>query len=533
MFSTRRTFLKTSAAATALATVPRPLLASLGGRPEPLPPIQDARIKELTLRGVDAARSQGADYADVRLTHTRWRFISRAGVVERETMEVGVRALLDGYWGFASGPIWSLDEMARLGREAVHQARVNSLGVPRSVVLAPTPVVRDGHWTMPVKIDPFEVSPVEIMDFLVGLGNFAERQPYYAGYYTSQCEFLMQSKAFGSTTGSYCTQQLYRMEGKYSLTLQKNGVAGGAGVDTLTPAGMGWELFTHQPLRELLRQAIDQALADMALPLKPVDVGRYDIVLDVGSMPSLLSSTIGAATELDRALGYEANAGGTSYLNDPLEMLGAFKVGNSLLNVSANRSEPGGVATVQWDDEGVAPQPFQLIDKGVLVNFQTMREGGGWLQDWYSKRKIPLRSNGCAYAPTAIEAPLPHTANLVMAPGSESLDFDTLVANSSKGIAFRGIDFFTDFQQLNGIGTNGQAFEIKDGKRVARIAGASIMFRTPELWKNIIASGGPESVRRFGLFSRKGEPPQSSYHSVTAVPVAIKDATIIDAMRKA
>jgi len=82
---------------------------------------------------LDTARSAGASYADVRLSHTRERRTSMADTGDDESMEVGVRALVDGYWGFASGAVWSPDEMARLGREAVHQAKVNALGKPRVV----------------------------------------------------------------------------------------------------------------------------------------------------------------------------------------------------------------------------------------------------------------------------------------------------------------------------------------------------------------------------------------------------------------
>src|SRR5690606_4783141 len=122
---------------------------------EPVPPVSDPRVKELALRAMEAARAAGAAYADVRLTHTRTRSIGVRDVSDQERLAVGVRALVDGYWGFASGPVWSTEEMVRLGREAVYQAQVGAAGPKRFVELAPTPPVRDGHWDMPVEIDPF------------------------------------------------------------------------------------------------------------------------------------------------------------------------------------------------------------------------------------------------------------------------------------------------------------------------------------------------------------------------------------------
>jgi TldD protein len=537
----RRAFLKTGAYATAASTaftaLPRPLYAYLGNRPEPVPSIDDPRLKELTQRGIDAARSAGATYADVRLSHTRERVVLPSGVGDSESMTVSVRALVNGYWGFASGPVWSSEEMVRLAREASQIASTNALGKPRVVDLAPVPSVPSGHWATPVKIDPFEVYPMEICDFLQGLKGFAERQPYAVrGMTEIAAAFRVQNKAFAATTGTYCTQRLYRGNGKYRMGVYKQDKQEGGHpeVDLLTHAGLGWELFRDQPLREAMLQAIDEVWFDSALPLKSVDVGRYDIVLDAMSTSNLLGYTIGEATQVDRALGYEANAGGTSYLNEPLEMLGTFKVGAPELTVTANRSEAGGVATVKWDDEGVAPDEYAIVQGGILADYHTTREGAGWIKEYYAKRGGSFRSHGCAYAPSALEVPLAHTSNLVMQPGTQSLDFEGLVAGLKRGIAFKKAQFTMDFQHLNGLGT-GNAFEIKDGKRIARmgLGNVGILFRTPELWKGIIGLGGASSARRYGWKSVKGEPPQSSYFSATAVPVAIKDATIIDVMRKA
>src|SRR5881394_3313634 len=148
---TRRDLLKAGVSAAALAAIPRPLLAHFRATWQPVPPIVDPDVKELALRAVDAARRAGAIYADVRLTHTRQRsFRTRSELLrevkDKEQMVVGVRALVDGYWGFSSSPVWDKDEMGRLGEEAVYLAKANTLSKPRVVDLAPTPVVRDGHW---------------------------------------------------------------------------------------------------------------------------------------------------------------------------------------------------------------------------------------------------------------------------------------------------------------------------------------------------------------------------------------------------
>ncbi|HEU4643137.1 MAG TPA: metallopeptidase TldD-related protein [Gemmatimonadaceae bacterium] len=536
MSFSRREFMKVGATAAAAVVLPRSLAlprpVTLGRRPEPMPPIDDPRLKELVARGLDAARGAGAAYADVRLTHARKRDFRGGPVVsEVEEMVVGVRALVDGYWGFASGPVWSPDEMARLGREATAQARTNALGKRRVVELASVSVVPDGRWVMPVKIDPFDVPPTEVMDHLQGLSLHAERTPGVT-VVANDCSFTVQEKAFGSTDGSYCAQRTYLTSGEFAIKVTDGDRQGAGTLDCLTPAGLGWELFRDQPLRERIAQLIADIRADMKLPVKPVDVGRYDAVFDAPTMAALVAETIGRATELDRALGYEANAGGTSYLDDPLAMLGSYHAGSPSLTVNADRSMPGGAATVKWDDEGVAPDDFALVKDGVLVDFQTTRESAGWLKDYYTKAGRPVRSHGCASAPSAVEAPLQRAPNLTMTSGRERLDFDGLVAGLASGIAVKGAAITMDFQHLNGMGL-GRVYEVRKGKRVAIIAGAGLLFRAPELWKGLFAVGGSSSLQRYGLTSRKGEPAQAHVSSVTAPPAAFRQITVVDPLRKA
>ncbi|MBX6331391.1 MAG: TldD/PmbA family protein, partial [Gemmatimonadaceae bacterium] len=506
----------------------------------PVPPIEDPRLKELAARGLAAARGAGATYADVRLTYTRSRDFFPERTEDNESIEVGVRALVDGYWGFASGPVWSPDEMARLGREAVHQAKVNALGKPRVVALAPAPVVTDGHWTMPVASDPLEISPLEIEDYLMSLNLYIGRIPG-ARVQFNHASAEVQDKAFASTAGTYCTQRTYRTSGDLTLAIKaEHGGEALRSLACLSPAGMGWELYTaeHIPrvrdrsLREEIRRVIEETKADLSLPVKPVDVGRYDAVLDAVSMARLVDETLGRATELDRAMGYEANAGGTSYLNDPFGMLGTYQAGASALTLTADRSEPGGCATVQWDDEGVAPDTFHLVKDGVLTDFQTTRESAGWLADYYTKHGTAVRSHGCAAAPSAVDAALQHAPNLTLVPGREAHDFDALVEGVARGIAIKGAGIEMDFQHSSGLGL-GEVYEIKNGKRVARIGGAGFLFRATELWKSLQAVGGDASLRRYGMRTAKGEPAERCFHSVTAAPAMVKDLTLIDPMRKA
>lgn len=541
MTYTRRKLVKQTGLATAgfsmLGIVPKPALAMLGASPEPAPPIQDPRLKELVNTALDAAKSSGASYADARLT---FNDTLSSGGGREQGMSFGVRALVDGYWGFAASPVWNVQEAGRLGRSAVAQAKVNLLGKAREVDLAPLDLSASsgGHWTMPVKDDPFEINFHEIEDYALAL------QLYIARLRTPKTlnrmirvslQFVRQDKALGTTAGHYSTQRLYRTGGVISFFIENSVDRKGANVfiDRITPAGAGFEYVRDQPLRKYIREEFERTLEEMELPVIPVDVGRFDTLIDPWGMASLVSQTIGTATEMDRAMGYEANAGGTSYINEPGDMIGSLKIGSQAISVTGNRNEAGSVGAVKWDDDGVVPRDFVLIENGVLKNMQTDRESAGWLKDAYQKNNLSYASNGCAFAPDSMYPPAIHSANLKLSSESDSTEtLDSLREQIENGIEFKQPGFTMDFQQSTGLGV-GTAFQIKKGKRVSSISNAGVLFRTSELWSGIKALGGSDSSRRYGWASVKGQPVQTAYHSVTSVPALVKELTIIDKSRKA
>ncbi len=301
-------------------------------------------------------------------------------------------------------------------------------------------------------------------------------------------------------------------------------------VDFLSPAGRGWEYIAEAPLLDAV-----PGLIDMSRQLRkrtPVDIGRFDVVLSAQSMAALVEQTIGAATELDRAMGLEANTTGTSYLSSPLDMLGAFRIGPELLNITANRSVTGGLATVQWDDEAVEPDDFSIVSDGVLVDFQTNREQARWLAPYYQRIGQPVKSRGCAKAEVALSVPIQWTPNLALEPGRETIGFDDLVADTPKGIAIIDLGISMDQQLLSGIAW-GTMREIRNGQLGRFIDGAGFVFRTADLWKNLVAIGGPASQRWFGRHGLKGRPLQIASHSVAAVPAKLTGVSIMDYRRGA
>jgi TldD protein len=488
---------------------------------------------------MDAARAAGASYADVRLSRTlveEWTNPFPAVPGDRaETHGAGVRVLVNGYWGFLGSATWTMDEMARLARGAVIQARANALGRTRALPLAPTPPVVNGEWSMPIKYDPFEVSYGEKYDFFNHVLALLQRHgpPTTAGM---TGKFTRTDTVFASSEGSSWAQTTYLSMGSFGVGYgaeagDKKYWNGSAGTMALSPAGRGWEHFIDSGVLDLIPQLVNEA--EQSRDRTPVDVGRYDLVCTAECTAALIDGSVGAATELDRALGYEANADGTSYLDQPLDMLGTYPIGSSLLNVTANRSHPGGCATVKWDDEAVVPDDFTLVQDGVLMDYQTTRAQVNTLESYYSKINRPLRSHGCASSESGSTITMENLPNVQMMPGAKDTTFEELVRDTGKGVALVAVQAVPmDPQQLNGMAF-GSLREIRNGKLGRFLTGAAVEFRAPNLWKSLDAIGGPSSTRWIGLQSWKGEPRQSTFHSVGAVPARFKNVAVIDFMRKA
>lgn len=540
---TRRNFLQTSAvsalaANTAFAvntgypqpigTLPTPLGLPSDAALRTHPRSGDPDLRELAMRALDAATRAGASYADVRLTVTRQQgFYYANPPIDSERVAVGVRALTNGAWGFTAGANWTFDAMEQLGQDAARQAKGNTWRDVPSTDLGERPIVASGSWTMPIKRDPFDVAVEEKLDFIRSAEAYARTFPN--AYANSIIVFERQERTFASTDGAFCTQTVYNSLGDRSFfavgavdrVAQRSG---SRSAELIAPTGRGYEAFEEiNFLDEIPRMYED---ARRMLKSVPVNPSRYDVVIDGYAMASIVNETIGKSLEIDRALGYEANADGTSYLS-PVDKILGTNLAPPLLTVTADRSSLGGAATVKWDDEGVAPDTFSLIEKGTVVDYATSREHVKALEGWYNSKQLPLRSHGCSAAGNATNISMVHTPNLVMSAGKNDTSFEEMIESIDDGVAILGGKSLVDQQQLNGQGMPGMMYRIRRGKLDDVITDGAFLFRSPELWKSLTDVGGERSAVWKGFSAVKGQPEQTTVHSVRGVAARFKNMRVI------
>jgi TldD protein len=516
MSQTRRTFLRdASASLAAVAAVPYSFahaqrLAGARNRgalvtpPVPLSAIAPD-ISAMLARAIDAAKSAGAAYADVRylaVQHEKLRYGDSGPQLEYNLYRgFGIRALYNGYWGYSaiSGEC-TIDDMAKAGRDAAGQAKTGAKGKPRVVELAPRPIVTNGTWTTPIKVDPFAVSWAEKNDIVLGIGDYFSNVPFDSIGGSGDVDFRKQEHMYAASDGMSYTQTLYDADLSIGVIMGshwKTQVGGFRRTDDLiNRASAGWEYIAEIPV--LVEAHTERVMreADSMRHVQPVDVGRYDVVFDGEAIGKLAAVNIGTATELNRAMGYTANREGTSYLNDPIAMLGTFKIGSPLLNVAANRSLARGLNTVKWDEEGVEPDDAVLVKDGILTDFQTTRESASWLAPYYQKIGKPVRSHGGALLDWLGRPPSQGPHNLVVTPSAQETSIEDLYSGIKKGLVVYGGRSSPDQQVLNSETYPELVYEVINGKIGRCIRGAVVFSRAPDFWKNLIGVGGPNTVRQ-------------------------------------
>jgi len=497
----------------------------------------EPNVKELAMIALDAAKHAGAEYADVRFVRNRNQTVSTreqrvTNVADNETYGFGVRTLVDGAWGFAASRELTKEEVARVAALAAAQARANRSALLRPVVLAPTPVVESGTWTSPIAIDPFSVA-IEDKVALLLAANQAALAVKGARFVNSAMFFLREEKTFASTDGSFTVQTIYRTQPSMTVTAVGNGdFATRESVD-VAPRGLGYEHVRDSRLTEMAPRWADEAVQKLAA--KSVDVGRYDLVLHPSHLWLTIHESVAHPTELDRAMGYEANYAGTSFVAPPEKVLGTLKYGSELMNIRGDRTQPGSLSACGWDDEGVKPEEFDIIKRGIFVDYQTTREQAPWLDWYYKKIGKATRSHGCSYAQTWAAVQFQRMPNVSLLPGDKDLGWDDLIAATDRGIAIIGDGSFSIDQQRYNAQFGGQVFyEIKGGKIVGMLKDVAYQMRTPDFWASLDMLGGPKSYFLGGAFGdAKGQPVQVNAISHGAPVTRFRNINVINTGRTA
>ena len=498
-------------------------------------PLPADDLAALTDAALSTASAGGCTNAELRVERirsqrVRLRDATPEGSSDDTEFGMGVRVVVDGAVGFAATVDVSPTEAANLVRSAMETARVTAQAGGGRVELAPEPSHGVITWTSAFDIDP---ATVALADKVALLEERSRRMLAHdvVSHVTAEVLSVGEETYLADLSGTRATQRRVRLHPQMEAL-----ALGDDGFETMRtlapPVGRGWEYLTGQGGwdwdDELAR--IPEYLSEK-LHSPSIDAGTYDLVIDPSNLWLTIHESIGHATELDRAVGYEAAYAGTSFAT--FDQLGTLVYGSPIMHVTGDRTVAHGLATVAIDSEGVAGQSFDLVRDGVLVGYQLDRSIAA------SMHLGP--SNGCAYADSPLHVPIQRMANVSLAPadgggrGGDGPTTDELIGGVEHGLYIVGDKSWSiDMQRYNFQFTGQRFFRIEGGKLAGQVKDVAYQATTTDFWGSMEAVGGRTTYVLGGAFNcGKGQPGQVAPVSHGCPSVLVRGVRVLNTREEA
>ncbi len=465
-------------------------------------------------RALDTATQRGAHYADIRFENDRTQRIEvRNGVVaalsDSTSSGYGIRALVDGAWGFAASSDCTDAGIDRTAALAVQIARAGASVSRGPFGQAPSQAYRDAFRT-PIVDDPHDVPLGKRVALLLDAEKALHVSPSISAG-RAWIDLWTTDKCFYSTIGSRIEQSLMQTGSAIEAMAVGDGdvqIRTFPGDIGLYACG-GWEVVERAQLQENAQRIAEQAHALLTAPQCPS--GTFDIVLGGSQVSLQIHESCGHPAELDRVMGWEANFSGVSFLD--VAQLDRLKYGSDLVTIVIDNTLPQGLATVGYDDEGSKSVVSDVIRNGVLVGYETSND---------TARSIGRSSNACVRAQDWQSIPMIRMCNLNLLPGTTP--FEHLFDDVDDGIYMESNRSWSiDDHRLNFQFGCEIAWEIKRGKRGRMLKNPTYAGITPQFWNSCDAVGDERSWTAWGTPNcGKGEPMQTGRTAQCAAPARFR-----------
>jgi TldD protein len=355
-----------------------------------------------------------------------------------------------------------------------------------------------GRYATRLREDPFDVPRDEVIEMLAD----AEKRLHVAPEIKSGVAAFQawdETKVFRSTDGVAYSTRIVHVGAGITTTAVRGGVVqrrsapnshGGACHQA------GFEFVRGLELEEEATRVGREARALLDAPVCPT--GPTTLVLGSSQLALQVHESVGHATELDRIFGSEAAYAGTSWVTP--SAIGSLEYGSDLMNVVADATEPGGLGTFGWDDEGVPAQRVPIVDSGRLVGVLSSREAAAELG--------LARSGGTARADGPDRAPLIRMTNIDLLPGD--LSMEELLEDVEDGVFLEtNRSWSIDDKRLNFQFGTEVGYRISNGELGELVRNPIYAGMTPEFWRSMDAVGDASTWHLWGLPNcGKGQPGQ-------------------------
>jgi TldD protein len=495
----------------------------------PLPADELSALTDAALSAASGCAAAELRVERIRSQQVRLRDGAPEGSSDDTEFGMGVRVVVDGAMGFAATVDVRPEEAASLVAQAIETARVTARAGGGRVELAPEPSHGEVTWTSAFEIDP---GTVPLADKVALLAEWSQRllaHPAVA-HATASVLSVGEETYLADLGGTRAMQHRVRLHPQLEALALSEG-----GFETMRtlapPVGRGWEYLTGGTGGgggwdwdgELAR--IPELLAEK-LAAPTVEAGDYDLVVDPSNLWLTIHESIGHATELDRAMGYEAAYAGTSFAT--FDQLNSLVYGSPVMHITGDRTVEHGLATVAIDSEGVSAQSFDLVRDGILVGYQLDRA--------IAAATGFARSNGCAFADSPLHVPIQRMANVSLGhSGPAGPSTEELIAGVERGLYIVGDKSWSiDMQRYNFQFTGQRFFRIEGGRLVGQVKDVAYQATTTEFWGAMEAVGGSSTWVLGGAFNcGKGQPGQVAPVSHGCPSVLVRGVRVLNAREEA
>ena len=313
-------------------------------------PLAADDLAALADAALDAAA--GCQAAELRVERIRGQVVRLHDGLPETTADdtdfgMGVRVVVDGAVGFAASVDVRPEEAAVLVRRAIEMARVTGRAGGGRVELAPEPSHGEVTWSSAFELDP---ATVPMAEKIALLADWSRRLLSHdvVSHATAGLMAVSEQTYLADLNGTRATQHRVRMQTQLeALALSDNGFET---MRTIAPpAGRGWEWMTGPTSDgnwswDVELERLPELLAEK-LAAPSVEADTYDVIIDPSNLWLTIHESIGHATELDRAVGYEAAYAGTSFAT--FDKLGSLRYGSPVIHVTGDRTVEHGLATVR------------------------------------------------------------------------------------------------------------------------------------------------------------------------------------------
>ncbi|MEM1587990.1 MAG: TldD/PmbA family protein [Candidatus Bathyarchaeia archaeon] len=426
---------------------------------------------ELAEKAVNYALNLGAKYVDARvekikvtsIKYAQGRFeVASSGLI----FGIGVRALVNGAWGFAASSLTEGNEnyVKNISKFAVEAGKAAASQSKKEINVVLFKPIKDKE-KIHVEKDLASIEIEEKMKIAFTLGEtakkFNEKIVSSSALYFDECG----EKSIVTSDGAEILSEVNRIYFSVKAVAKE-----GEKLTSIHESEgfiSGFEVFNKIDLRKYAVKAAEKALN--MLKAKPAVKGRFKAILDPRIAGTFIHEAIGHACEADYIINNQSIL--VSKLGEQIASEQVTIFDDSTLN--------GGWGSAKYDDEGVATTKRVLIENGVLKGYILNRE---------SAEKLGMKGNGGARAASYNYKPIVRMSNTYLAP--KDFSFEELLEVVKEGIYVKGsrggqVDPAKGVFQFSAE----EAFLINKGEIAEPLLDVSLSGLTLETLKKIFAIG--------------------------------------------